>query len=124
MLDCFCGDAFISFEGDLSKFDFGQIRDVMSPPTEVLRCQTIWPKQEFVILPVEDDTKTIIQRTILPRIGLRRRVLHVQIAKTGQLEFAAYDCFHPDTVWVSQNVSEVLLQSLISDKAIWSFSKS
>jgi hypothetical protein len=122
MIKCFCGDALLSLEGDLSRYDFQAIENSIFTPTSLLTRQTISPLQDFVILPLEDNTQSVIQRNILPQIGLSKRILHVQIAKKNELIFASYDCFHVDCVWVSSQVSEQLLQSLVSNQAIWSFS--
>jgi hypothetical protein len=117
LIEEFCGDAHISFEGDLSTCDLGEIRDVSFEPTAILPRNTIWPQQDYVIVSLEVNTKDILAKRTFPKIGLRKKVLHVMIEKEGKLVFGAYDNFHLDCVGIS-DVDEVLLESLIEKKII------
>jgi hypothetical protein len=92
------GDAQVSFEGNLSQLDLRNIAPLATKPTDLLPRNTLQPELDFVILPVEADTKDVLVQHILPRIGLRTRVVHVEFAKAGKIVMAAYDNFDPDCV--------------------------
>ena len=97
---------FLSLEGDLSHYDLTRIPDASGEPTEVLRRNTIAPKQDFIILPVTPTTFETISRQVLPQVGLKHRILHVQIASDDRLVLGAYDAFHRECCWVDQCVGE------------------
>lgn len=84
-------------------------------PTEecrsILRRNTTWPLQDFVILPLEDETRDQI-REVLHRVGLKRLVWHVQIEKAGEQVFGAYDMFD-NGCWASEAVGKEVLDSLV-----------
>jgi hypothetical protein len=107
----------LSLEGQFSDSDFSQIPGVSRVPTEVLVRNTLWPQQDFVILPIEPDTKEAIKQ-ILPQLNFENKILHVLLEKNNKLVFAAYDSFHPDCVWISKIVSLTLLETLIIKKII------
>lgn len=113
LLDEFCGDAFISFEGDLSQADLRDISVVSQEPTSTLKRNTRSPQQDFLIIPITEHTKAIIKRHILPRIGLRYRVEHIQIEKNGVLVFGSYDNFFEGLVWVELGADEAFFDSLV-----------
>ncbi len=100
ILDEFRGDGRLSLEGDLSQCDLRGISVVANEPIGVLRRNTLYPQQDFVVLPLDADTPELIKRQILPRVGIRNRVIHLPIEKGGKLVFAAYDPFDPDCVWI------------------------
>src|SRR6185437_4572331 len=87
------GGAQISFEGDLDPFSLAEIQGACSQETEVLKRNTLWPKKDFVVLPLEETT--------VPRIATAmggswsRRFYNIQIEKNGVLEFGTYDSFDP-----------------------------
>ena len=47
------GEAHISFEGDLHGFGLYNLPGASSDETSVLKRNTLWPKQDFVVLPLE-----------------------------------------------------------------------
>src|SRR5215467_9092532 len=79
-LRCFQPSCLISLEGDLSQSDLACVPGALTEATDVLKRNTLFPKQEFVILPVTSETRDVISRQILPQIGLKQRVLHVQVS--------------------------------------------
>ncbi len=122
LLDRFCGNAHISFEGDLSKCDLRRIQVVSREPLGVLRSNTLYPKLDFVILPLEAETIEILKRQVLPRIGIRKRVIHTLIEKGGKLVFAAYNNMDPGCIWICNDVSEEFLQDLVESGSIKKYS--
>ncbi len=114
MMKALAGDAHISFEGDLSRchrlFNFP---GASTDETEVLHRATIWPKQDFVVLPMEPEMIRPILDEVLPEGRVVHDIIHVQIERKGQMAFAAYDNFHRSCVvcW-GDNVSHELLERL------------
>ena|ERR1700759_3565759 len=45
----------ISFEGDLSATAVAHLAGASANETEILKRNTLWPKQDFVVLPLETD---------------------------------------------------------------------
>ncbi len=117
MIEIFCGGSYISFEGDLSQANFWTIERASTEPRGMMQRNTTSPIYGFVILPLEQDTKKIIIRT-LPRIGLRSRVAHVLIERDGELKLAAYDWFYPYLVGVSSDIEIALLDTLVEARII------
>jgi hypothetical protein len=111
VVDAFCGCAHISIEGDLSQFKWSGPPFTNEKDCPILRRNTTWPPQDFVILPLEEETRDRI-RAILHGVGLKRRVWHVLIEKGGEMVFCAYDAFD-EGCWVSEAVGTELLDSLI-----------
>jgi hypothetical protein len=56
MMNVLCGNAHISLEGDLSKCDFSGISGITSIEMQCLTRTTLWPKQDFIIIPLEQNT--------------------------------------------------------------------
>jgi hypothetical protein len=121
MVEAFCGDAHMSLEGDL--FCLRWEGGVAPHPriAALLRRQTIWPRQSYAVLPLEPPTISEIVQNVLPRIGLRRRVIHVQIEKHRRIVFAAYDQFHQGCVVVAQSVGTELLDRLVRERSLKSY---
>lgn len=126
LIEAFCGDAHISFEGDLSKLQWSAQTPVHPRISVLLRRQTCWPTQDYVVLPVEVETVLEIKRSVLPVVGLKKRVAHVQIEKRRQLVFGAYDWFGlgPGCVWVVQSVGTELLDRLRREGSLKSYNAS
>lgn len=117
MIEIFCGGSHISFEGDLSQSKFWTIEGVSTEPRGMMQRNTISSIYDFVILPLEQDTKKVIIRT-LPRIGLRSRVAHVLIERDSELKMAAYDWFYPYLVGVSGDIDANLLDRMVETRII------
>jgi hypothetical protein len=49
------GDAQVSFEGDLSMTSLSDVPGASNDETQVLKRGTLWPKQDFVVLPLEAE---------------------------------------------------------------------
>jgi len=41
-------------------------------------------------------------------------IIHIQIEKGGQLQFGAYDNFHPECIFFGSEVKEDVISSLVS----------
>jgi len=111
--------ALISFEGELSKTDLASLPGATNQPSRVLDRVTMLPQFQFIRCPVGEELNKI-----LDKIDLRAKVVHLQIELAGRLVFASYDHFARDSVWVSADVGETVVQSLkdigiISDYSLY-----
>jgi hypothetical protein len=107
------GNAKICFEGDLQTLPILRFPGASTEETGAFKRNTTWPKQDFVIVPLEPSTV----RPILAAIGgtIPRDIWHILIAKAGKLEFAAYDNFHPECLYFGKALKQRFLESLVSD---------
>ncbi|WP_420645689.1 hypothetical protein [Candidatus Leptofilum sp.] len=121
LLDFYCGNALISFEGNLSAADFREIPVISSEPTELLRRGTKWPLYDFVILPLEEATLDLLKKNVLNQIGVQKKVDHILIAKNEEKVTVIHDRFHPDSVWVRRDFPSTTLQELQEKKVISSY---
>ena len=89
MMEALAGEAHLSLEGDLRRFALTRIAGASEQETASLKRSTRWPQQDFIVLPLESATI----KTVMAAIGgsVPRRILHVQIERRGNLEFAAYE---------------------------------
>jgi hypothetical protein len=87
------GDARLSFEGNLTATHLLHLVGSSVDETATLKRNTIWPVQDFVVLPLETDSI----KAIIAGIGgtLPRGIIHIQIEKAGQLQLGLYDNFDP-----------------------------
>ena len=109
------GSAHISLEGSLphALLEFPGASFI---ETEILKRATLWPAQDFAILPLEPTVVPDIVRAIGGTIP--RSILHVQIEKDGKLAFAAYDNFHPECIVLGEAISAEFVERLMSNKTI------
>jgi hypothetical protein len=115
------GDAHISFEGDLSRCRLEAIPGASSVESQILRRNTTYPRQDFVLLPLEDYSIGPILSEILPEGRIVRHIIHVQIEKGGHLAFGAYDNFHKDCIVAYSVIPEALLAKLQNTGILRSF---
>jgi hypothetical protein len=66
MMKALAGNAHISFEGNLSRCEFPPELHRSVEETATLRRGTIAPVQDFVVLPLEQETIRPILDTVLP----------------------------------------------------------
>ena len=111
-------DSLLSIEGDLSKCDFSELGGSITEETDILKRNTTHPKQDFLIIPLNGNNKRSLIEDIFNRIGLRKNVLHIQVAYKNNLFFGAYDCFHPECVWIDAKLKETILSTLLSKRII------
>ena len=78
-----------------------------------LKRNTLLPRQEFVIVPLDSSTIS----AIFSKIGgtISKSVLHVQIEKNGRLEFGGYDNFNAECMFFGSAISNAFLDSLVSE---------
>lgn len=107
------GNAHISFEGNLRSLPLLSYPGASSEPTDALKRNTLWPKQDFVVAPLERASGKKIYAVLGGVVP--RTVLHVQIEKDGVLQFGAYDNFHPECIFFGSAVTSPLLESLVSN---------
>jgi len=112
-MELLAGDAQISFEGELSATKLSSVPGATGDETEVLTRNTIAPRQDFCVLPLDAGKA----RAILIALGgtIPRRVLHVQIQKGGKLELGLYDRFSPDASFFGPSVTLQFLAQLQSE---------
>ena len=97
------GRAHISFEGDLGFMTARLTGDESEEETSALKRNTRWPRQDFVVFPLEPDR---IQAIISTLGGtLPGTLLHIQIEKDGRLELGLYDKFDPNSAFFGQALS-------------------
>jgi hypothetical protein len=104
------GNARISFEGDLRNTRLNKLSGASEEETTILKRNTTWPKQDFVVLPL----LPAMSKPLLSALGgaLPNSVIHVQIEKDNVTEFAAYDNFQHS--FFGKGLSKHFLDSLVS----------
>jgi hypothetical protein len=105
------GGARVSLEGNLSGLDLESVAGVTNEESPILPRQTLVPRQDFVVLPVEPETISAIA-TRTPGARLVGDVEHIQMEKNGRLEVGLYDNFDPDSSWAGEAFSVGLLDQL------------
>jgi len=106
------GNVHISFEGNLRNLRLGSIPGASEAETVALKRNTLWPKQDLMVLPLEPS----MGEPILSAIGgtVPGSIIHVQVEKEGVLEFGAYDNFHPECIYFRGGVRQEFLESMLS----------
>jgi|ERR1035438_2289341 hypothetical protein len=113
MMKELAGDARISFEGDAKILGLAGLPGASQMENTVLKRNTLWPKQEFIVVPLEPSTIPAIVIGIGGTIP--RSILHIQIEKNGRIEFGAYDNFHPECIVFGSAISEAFIDALTSE---------
>jgi hypothetical protein len=90
------GDGLVSFEGNLKGLALLSLPGAFPEETATLKRATAWPKQDFIVVPLEPPLIPVIVTAMGGTVS--RRILHVQIEKRGVREFPAYDNFDPSCV--------------------------
>lgn len=114
------GNAYISVEGDLSDYKFKQIPDASKKQIRDLKRNTIIPREDFFVLPLEAETIDAILAEILKNDRFWENITHVQIEKNGSLEFGSYDNFSEDT-FTGPAISSLFLKGLLEKGILKSF---
>lgn len=119
LMEELAGNAHISFEGDLKRLALQHLPDASNDPTEALKRNTLWPKQDFIIVPLEPS----MSKNILAAIGgtVPKSIIHIQIEKNGVLEFGAYDNFHPESIYLGKALDQGIIDSLVAEGIIRSY---
>ncbi len=112
VLERLTGSASVSFEGDLGRTALLEVYGASGEETQILKRNTIWPRQDFVVLPLESATVG----TIMKAVGgtMPKSILHIQVEKDGRLELGMYDSFAPRAMFFGPTISG-LIESLIKE---------
>jgi hypothetical protein len=104
------GIAQVSFEGDLSSTSLFDVAGASSDETQVLKRNTLWPKQDFVVLPLEAE----MVGPIMAAVGgtVPRGIIHIQVQKDGRLELGLYDNFAPKCLFFGSSLTSTFLATL------------
>jgi hypothetical protein len=104
------GVAQVSFEGDLSSTSLFDVAGASSDETQVLKRNTLWPKQDFVVLPLEAE----MVGPIMAAVGgtVPRGLIHVQIQKEGRLQLGLYDDFAPKFMFFGPGLTPTFFATL------------
>jgi hypothetical protein len=104
------GDAQVSFEGDLSMTSLSDVPGASNDETQVLKRGTLWPKQDFVVLPLEVE----MVRPIMAAVGgtVPRGLIHVQVQKEGRLQLGLYDNFDPNCMFLGPGLTPSFIATL------------
>jgi len=81
--------------------------------TTALKRNTLWPKQDFVVLPLEAETVGSIMEAVGGTVP--RSILHIQVEKEGRLELGLYDNFAPKAMFFGPALTPEVLENLQSD---------
>jgi hypothetical protein len=115
-------DCRISLEGKLSQTELAQMEGVTHEETKVLKRSTLWPKLEFLVLPLTQEKLPAIEKAVVSKIAFGERgLIHVLIELNGKMAFAAYDGFQH--VAVSSAVSPPLLEELIKTRVLRNYQR-
>jgi len=121
MMRALAGDAHISFEGDLSRCKFPEQLRLSGEETDVLRRNTTWPKQDFVVIPLEPATIRPILDAVLPGHRCVGDIIHIQIEQHGELQFGSYDNFDRECIVCHSGIPTTLLNKLQASGVIRSW---
>jgi hypothetical protein len=104
------GDAQVSFEGDLSMTSLSDVPGASNDETQVLKRNTLWPKQDFVVLPLEAE----MVGPIMAAVGgtVPRGLIHVQVQKDGRLQLGLYDNFDPNCMLLGPGLTPSFIATL------------
>jgi hypothetical protein len=121
MMEELAGGAHVSLEGDLRGLRLSSVAGASGEPTATLKRNTLSPKQDFVIVPLEPS----MAQKILAAIGgtIPGAIIHIQIEKDGQLQFGAYDNFHQECIFFGSEVKEDFIKSLVSQNIMTPFTE-
>jgi hypothetical protein len=110
------GAAQVSFEGDLSRPSLFDVAGASSDETRVLKRNTLSPKQDFVVLPLEAQTVGPIMAAVGGTVP--RGIIHIQVQKGGQLELGLYDNFAPDCLFFGPSLTSTFFARLRDAEAL------
>jgi hypothetical protein len=100
----FSGRGTLTLEGDLSAVDWSGVPEA-----------TVSGHGSLVTIPLNSNSLPTIIASVLPRVGLKTRVLHVIVRQGQQLLFAAYDQFAERMVVVEAEDAH-RLRGILADK--------
>ena len=104
------GVAQVSFEGDLSSTSLFDLVGESSDETQVLKRNTPWPKQDFVVLPLDAE----MVGPIMAAVGgtMPRGIITYRSKRRGRLELGLYDNFAPKSVFLGPGLTHTFIATL------------
>ena len=109
----------ISFEGTLANTELAVMPGVAHEEIGVLKRATLAPRLDFLVLPLTQQTLPAVSKAINSKIAFGPKgILHVQIAKNGDIAFAGYDSFDTECVVAYSPVSSLLLDELTKARVL------
>lgn len=123
-MEALCGsDAFISLEGFRIPKEVRVLLGASPLETAVLRRNTTAPVLQFVVVPLTTVTLATLKSSIGHAFVLEDEggLIHIQIAKGGQLAFGAYDNVHEECTVLYPPFAQPLAEALLKTSAITSF---
>jgi hypothetical protein len=101
-----------------------EIEGVSTDESPILKRATAWPTQDYIALPLTNETMPLIHSAIESRVAFGPSgILHVQIQKDDKLAFAAFDGFHEETTVVFYGVSTDFLAEPVATGVLRSFTR-
>jgi hypothetical protein len=110
------GAAHVSFEGDLRATKLSKLSNASDAESLVLKRNTLSPKQDFIVVPLETDLIGAISSAIGGTIP--KSILHIQIEKNGRLELGLYDNFQPKAIFFGPALSPSFLEHLQAEGVV------
>jgi hypothetical protein len=104
------GNAQVSFEGDLSMTSLSDVPGASNDETQVLKRGTLWPKQDFVVLPLEVEMVLPIMAAVGGTVP--RGLIHIQVQKEGRLQLGLYDNFDPNCIFLGPGLTPSFIATL------------
>ena len=113
----------ISLEGWLEQYGLADVAGVIDEETNVLQRVTSYPRLDFLVLPLVEDTIQAVWKVITEQDHLINPlgIIHVQIAQKERLIFGGYDNFHRDCVFAMPGFPIGLLDRLVASGVIRSY---
>jgi hypothetical protein len=106
------GSATVSFEGNLRGTGLLYVTGASGDETKALKRNTLWPKQDFVVLLLEVETVGPIMAAVGGTVP--RSILHIQVEKHGRLELGLYDNFAPSAMFLGPAVTPTFIETMKS----------
>ncbi len=103
------GSAMVSFEGSLSGTGLLNMTGSSDDETKVLKRNTLWPKQDFIVLPLEPETAASIMNAIGGTVP--RGIIHIQVEKADRLQLGLYDNFAPKAMLFGPALTPQILET-------------
>ncbi len=122
MMRFLAGDAHISFEGGLSDCRFPAWIPSQNEENTILPRNTLAPRQDFIILALEQDTVRPILDVVLPETRYKNDIVHIQIEQHGRRQFGCYDQFHPNCIVCYNGITPEFLEALKEKHILTSWS--
>ncbi len=118
-------NAFISFEGVFTNLNLTSIPGVSFNVSPVLRRQTIKPKLDFCVVPINAQTVFLLKQQLSHSgvLGRNGQIIHVQISQANELVFLACDNFHYECSVVSKTISVEFLEALVQQGVLRSYER-